>query len=299
MTTDVATSFAQPQSEGSRWGETAFVDVLTILRRNPSGTFGLMLAILYVVVTAAAPLIAPYSYEEMAAGPLLQSPTLAHPFGTDEFGRDMFSRVILGSRISLRVGLIVVVVAGTVGSAIGLLCGFCGGWVDEAAMRVTDIFMSVPSLVLALTIATSLGSSIESATLGIAMVRWTQYARLMRSGVLAEKGKQYVLAARAQGAAPLRIVFRHLLPNSYAAVLVQATMDFGMAILMAAGLSFVGAGASPPLPEWGALVASGRDYVQSAWWIATFPGLAIFGAVLAFNLLGDMVRDIVDPRLRK
>jgi peptide/nickel transport system permease protein len=259
---------------------------------------GLVLVILYLFIAVAAPWLAPYPYEKMAVGPLLEGPSRDHPFGTDEFGRDVFSRVIHGSRISLRVGLLVVFIAGGLGSIIGLLSGFFGGWIDEAMMRITDIFLAVPTLVLALTIATALGASIESAIIGIAMVRWTQYARLMRSGVIAEKGKDYVLATQAVGASSLRVIWHHLLPNSYSATLVQATMDFGLAILFAAGLSFIGAGAQPPLPEWGALVASGREFVQAAWWIATFPGLAIFGAVLAFNLLGDTLRDALDPRLR-
>lgn len=272
--------------------------VYRVFKTQPTAAFGLFLTIVYILVTLGAPWIAPYRYETMGVGPLLQGPSLGFPFGTDEFGRDIFSRVILGGRISLRVGLLVVSIAGTLGSIIGLLSGFAGGKIDEAMMRITDIFLSVPGLVLALTIATALGPSIENATIGIAMVRWTHYARLMRSGVLVEKGKDYVLAANSIGVPPLRIILRHLLPNSYAAVLVQATLDFGLAILLAAGLSFIGAGAQPPLPEWGAMVAAGRQYVQSAWWIATFPGLAIFGAVLAFNLLGDTLRDALDPRLR-
>lgn len=269
-----------------------------IFRTQPTAALGLVIVVVYIVVTLFAPWIAPYSYEQMGVGPILQSPTLDHPFGTDEFGRDIFSRVILGARISLRVGLLVVGIAGTLGSLIGLVSGYAGGKLDEVMMRLTDIFLSVPSLILALAIATALGPSIVTATIGIALVRWTHYARLMRSGVLAEKEKDYVLAARSIGVPSTRIVWRHLLPNSYTAVLVQATLDFGLAILLAAGLSFIGAGAQPPLPEWGAMVAAGRQYVQAAWWVATFPGLAIFGAVLAFNLLGDTLRDALDPRLR-
>ena len=269
-----------------------------VLRNNPPAAFGLALVVVYVFIAAAGPAIAPHPYDEFSVGPPLAAPSLEHPFGTDEFGRDVLSRVLYGGQISLRVGALVVIIAGGIGVSVGLISGFYGGWLDEFAMRVTDIFLAFPDLVMALVVATALGTSIESAIIGIAIVRWTSYARLMRSSVLAQKGKDYMLAGRALGAHPVRLIWRHILPNSYAPVLVQATLDFGLAILLAAGLSFIGAGAQPPLPEWGALVSGGRQYVQAAWWIPIFPGLAIFGAVLAFNLLGDALRDYLDPRLR-
>ncbi len=269
-----------------------------LLRGNPTGAFGLALALMYVFIAFAGAAVAPYPYDKFAVGGQLAPPSWDHVFGTDEFGRDVFSRVLYGGRISLRVGALVVLIAGSAGVTIGLVSGFFGGWLDEAAMRVTDVFLAFPDLVMALVVASALGASIESAIIGIAIVRWTAYARLMRSGVLAETGKDYLLAARALGAHPSRLIWRHILPNSHSPVLVQATLDFGLAILLAAGLSFIGAGAQPPLPEWGALVAGGRQYVKAAWWIPIFPGLAIFGAVLAFNLLGDALRDALDPRLR-
>ncbi len=269
-----------------------------ILRGNPPAAFGLILVLVYVFIAVAGPAIAPHPYDKFAVGPALDSPSLDHPFGTDEFGRDVFSRVLYGGRISLRIGALVVIVAGSIGVTVGLTSGFYGGWIDEVSMRITDIFLAFPDLVMALVVATALGTSIESAIIGIAIVRWTSYARLMRSSVLAQKGKDYMLAGRALGAHPSRLILRHILPNSYSPVLVQATLDFGLAILLAAGLSFIGAGAQPPLPEWGALVSGGRQYVQAAWWIPIFPGFAIFGAVLAFNLLGDALRDAMDPRLR-
>ncbi len=271
---------------------------LRILKNNPPAAFGLALVLVYVFIAVAGPSVAPHPYDKFAVGLPLSSPSLDHPFGTDEFGRDVLSRVLYGGRISLRVGALVVIVAGGIGVTVGMLSGFYGGWIDEFAMRITDIFLAFPDLVMALVVATALGTSIESAIIGIAIVRWTAYARLMRSSVLAQKGKDYMLAGRALGAHPTRLIWRHILPNSYAPVLVQATLDFGLAILLAAGLSFIGAGAQPPLPEWGALVSGGRQYVQAAWWIPIFPGLAIFGAVLAFNLLGDAMRDALDPRLR-
>ena len=269
-----------------------------ILRNNPPAAFGLALVLVYVFVAVAGPSIAPHPYDKFSVGPPLAAPSLDHPFGTDEFGRDVLSRVLYGGRISLRVGALVVTIAGVIGVSVGMISGFYGGWIDEFAMRITDIFLAFPDLVMALVVATALGTSIESAIIGIAIVRWTSYARLMRSSVLAQKGRDYMLAGRALGAHPVRLIWRHILPNSYAPVLVQATLDFGLAILLAAGLSFIGAGAQPPLPEWGALVSGGRQYVQAAWWIPIFPGFAIFGAVLAFNLLGDALRDYLDPRLR-
>ena len=290
-------STPQQQSAGASIRERTLAG-LRILRNNPPAAFGLILVLFYVFIAAVGPNIAPHPYDKFAVGPPLDAPSMDHPFGTDEFGRDVFSRVLYGGRISLRVGALVVLVAGGLGVTVGMISGFYGGWLDEVAMRVTDIFLAFPDLVMALVVATALGTSIESAIVGIAIVRWTSYARLMRSSVLAQKGKDYMLAGRALGAHPARLILRHILPNSYAPVLVQATLDFGLAILLAAGLSFIGAGAQPPLPEWGALVSGGRQYVQAAWWIPIFPGFAIFGAVLAFNLLGDALRDALDPRLR-
>ncbi len=269
-----------------------------ILRNNPPAAFGLVLVLVYVFIALAGPWVAPHPFDKFAVGSTLSPPSSDHIFGTDEFGRDVFSRVLYGGRISLRIGVLVVAIAGSVGVTVGLISGFFGGWLDEVTMRIADIFLAFPDLVMALVVATALGTSIESAIIGIAIVRWTSYARLMRSSVLTEKGKDYVLAGTALGTHPTRLIWRHILPNSYAPVLVQATLDFGLAILLAAGLSFIGAGAQPPLPEWGALVSGGRQYVQAAWWIPIFPGLAIFGAVLAFNLLGDALRDAMDPRLR-
>lgn len=267
--------------------------------RYPPTMLGLILCVFFLLLAVFAPWIAPFTAEKMGVGGLFDPPSTKHLFGTDEFGRDIFSRVVLGSRISLRIGVMVTLLAGSIGVLIGLVGGFLGGLLDETSMRLADIFQAVPALILAMTISTALGPSIENAILGIALVRWTTYARLMRAGVLAEKSKDYIEAARAVGAPLPSLLFRHIFPNSYNAVLIQATLDFGSAILLAAGLSFIGAGAQPPTPEWGALVSAGRQYVTDAWWIATFPGLAIFAVVMGFNLLGDALRDALDPRLRQ
>ena len=271
---------------------------LRALRHNPPAIVGLVLLLLFLFVGIAGPSVAPYPFDEFHTADRLQPPSFDYFLGTDEFGRDIFSRILHGGRISLRVGFLVVLIAGVGGSLIGMASGFIGGWLDEIVMRITDIFLSFPDLIMAIVVAAAVGNNIEAAIVGICLVRWTGYARVMRSGLIAEKGKDYVEAGRALGVHPLRLVFRHILPNSYAPVLTQATLDFGLAILIAAGLSFIGVGAQPPIPEWGALVAGGRTYVRAAWWIPIFPGFAIFGAVLAFNLLGDALRDHLDPRLR-
>ena len=278
--------------------KSTFTELVRAIKTNPPAMFSLFIVFLYVFVGLFGSMIAPFEFDEMGAGIPLQKPNWDYLFGTDEFGRDVYSRVLAGGKIRLRIGILVVGISGTIGSLIGMFSGYVGGWIDEAVMRVTDVFLSVPDLVMALVIATSLGAGIDAAIIGITMVRWTGYARLIRSGVIAEKGKDYVTASRALGLHPNRIIFKHVLPNSYTATLVQATFDFGLAILFASGLSFVGAGAQPPVPEWGALVAAGRQYVQAAWWIPIFPGFAIFGAVLAFNILGDTLRDFLDPKLR-
>tara|TARA_B100000945_G_scaffold318579_1_gene323748 strand:+ start:499 stop:1401 length:903 start_codon:yes stop_codon:yes gene_type:complete len=273
-------------------------ELYNAIKINPPAIFSLIVVLMYVFIGIFGEMIAPYEFDEMGVGKPLEKPNWNHFFGTDEFGRDVFSRVLAGGKISLRIGVLVVGIAGIFGSIIGMISAYVGGWVDEAIMRVTDVFLSVPDLVMALVIATALGAGIDAAIIGITMVRWTGYARLIRSGVIAEKGKDYVVASTALGLHPNRILLRHILPNSYTATLVQATFDFGLAILFASGLSFVGAGAQPPTPEWGALVSAGRQYVQAAWWIPIFPGFAIFGAVLAFNILGDTLRDFLDPKLR-
>ena len=278
--------------------KSTFTELINAVKINPPAVFSLVIIFIYVFIGLFGSMLAPYEFDEMGVGIPLQKPTWEYLFGTDEFGRDVFSRVLAGGIISLRIGVLVVGIAGTFGSLVGLVSGYIGGWIDEAVMRITDIFLSVPDLVMALVIATSLGASIDAAIIGITLVRWTGYARLIRSGVIAEKPKDYITASRALGLHPSRIIFKHIFPNSYTATLVQATFDFGLAILFASGLSFVGAGAQPPEPEWGALVASGRQYVQAAWWIPIFPGFAIFGAVLAFNILGDTLRDFLDPKLR-
>lgn len=273
----------------------------TRLRRackNPLTLIGLIMVGMLVVLAVFAPWIAPYPEDVLAAHPgeRFQPPSFSHFFGTDDLGRDVFSRVVFGARISLLVGALVVALALAIGMPLGLIAGTARGAVDEALMRVTDMFLSFPPLLLAMAISAALGPSLQNSMIAIAIAWWPWYARLIRAEAISIRERDYVEAARAAGASWMRILLRHVLPNSLAPTLVQASMDFGSVILTCASLSFLGLGAQPPTPEWGLMINVGRNYFLSYWWIVTFPGLAVFFAVLAFNLTGDGLREIFDPK---
>ncbi len=260
---------------------------------------GLAIILFLVVVAILAPWIAPYPDDATGAVHVtdsLQPPSWSHPFGTDDLGADVFSRVVFGARYSLAVGLAVVGLAALIGVPLGAISGFFGGWVNQVIMRITDIFLTIPGIVLALAIGAALGAGLLNATIALALTWWPGFCRLVQGQVLALKQQTFVDAARVVGTPERRIVFRHVLPNTMTPVLVKISMDIGFAILSAAGLSFIGVGAQPPTPEWGAMVSLGRLYMPDWWWVATFPGLAIFLAVFAFNMLGDGMRDALDPR---
>jgi peptide/nickel transport system permease protein len=229
----------------------------------------------------------------------LSAPSYGHLFGTDSLGRDIFTRVIYGTRISVIAGATVVTAATIVGIAAGMLAGWKGGWWDETLMRITDMFLAFPSLILAMAISAILRPNLTNALLAITVTAWPVYARIARAQVLSLRAREYVEAARAEGATDTAILARHLVPNAIAPILVQATLDVGSIILTTAGLSFIGFGAQPPTPEWGLMVSEGRRFLMEQWWIATFPAIAILFLVLGFNLFGDGVRDLLDPRLRK
>jgi peptide/nickel transport system permease protein len=268
-------------------------------RRNRLGMAGLAIILFLVVVAIFAPWIAPYPDDATGAVHVtdaLQAPSWNHPFGTDDLGADVFSRVVFGARYSLAVGLAVVGLAALIGVPLGAISGFFGGWVNHIIMRITDIFLTIPGIVLALAIGAAMGAGLLNATIALALVWWPGFCRLVQGQVLALKQQTFVEAARVVGTRETRIVFRHVLPNTMTPVLVKISMDVGFAILSAAGLSFIGVGAQPPTPEWGAMVSLGRLYMPDWWWVATFPGLAIFLAVFAFNMLGDGMRDALDPR---
>ncbi|WP_018465057.1 ABC transporter permease [Calidithermus timidus] len=263
--------------------------------RNPGGLLGLALLVLLLLTALLAPLIAPDPIEQNILQ-RLSPPSSAHLLGTDQLGRDVWARVAHGAVISLKVGFGVVLLSVLIGVAIGLMAGSLGGVWDNLLMRLTDIFFAFPSLILAMAIAAALGPNLSNTILAVALVSWPVYARLVRANVLALREREFVEAARALGVPQWRLMLRHLLPNTLTPVFVQASFDVGGAILTAAGLSFVGFGAQPPIPEWGAMVSETRSYIAEAFWAPTAPAVAILLTVLAFNLLGDALRDVLDPR---
>jgi peptide/nickel transport system permease protein len=271
------------------------------LSRSPLSVIGLCLVSVFLILALIGPLIILYPGDIKGTLHLdkkLQPPSSGHPFGTDEVGRDIYSRVIMGTRLSLQIGLIIIFVAMGIGIPLGMAAGYLGGWVNEVIMRMTDIFLSVPGLLLALAIVGALGPGIKNAMIALSLVWWPGYVRLVQGKTLALREEPYVEAARSLGASKLRLLFFHILPNCTSPIIVKASMDMGMAILFAANLGFIGVGAQPPEPEWGAMISAGRNYLPDHWWLATFPGLAILITVLGFNLFGDGLRDVLDPQSR-
>jgi peptide/nickel transport system permease protein len=262
--------------------------------RQPLAVIGVIIAVAWVIVAIFAPYIAPHDPLAQIFPPA-QSPSSAHLFGTDELGRDVFSRVIYGSRISVPIALLLVTLAALIGGAIGGLAGYFRGLVDGVSMRVVDLVFAFPPIILAMVVAAVLGRGLQNAALAIVVVAWPAYARVVRGLVLSVGDSEYVESARLLGSSARRTLFRDVVPNVAGPVLVLATLDLANAILLLAGLSFLGLGAQPPDAEWGSMVAEGAQYFQW-WWIGTFPGLAIFTAVLAFNFLGDSFRDLFDPQ---
>lgn len=270
-------------------------------RQNPVSVVGLALIAFVLAVALIGPPLSPYPQDATGAlhiAQRLRPPSLSHWFGTDDVGRDIFTRVVVGSRISLQVGVTVLIVATSIGITLGAIAGYIGGRVDDLLMRVTDVFLTVPGLILAMAVAAALGPSLRNVMVAISLVWWPGYCRLTRASVLAVKDLPYVEAARAIGVGRSRILLRHVMPNVVSPIIVKASMDLGFAILTTASLGFIGLGAQPPTPDWGVMIADGRKFLQIAWWYATFPGIAIFITVLGFNLLGDGLRDVFDPHGR-
>jgi peptide/nickel transport system permease protein len=268
-----------------------------LLLRNKMAMAGAAIIFIWVLLALVAPIVAPFDPIEQQVRLRLQGPSATHFMGVDELGRDVFSRVLYGGRVSLPVAAAVVVLAALFGTLYGGASGFASKWLDDVAMRVVDMVLAFPSLILAMAIAAALGPSIQNSMLALLLVWWPSYARVARGQVLSLKGREFVVAARALGMSDRRVLLRHVLPNCLAPALVLMTMDFGNAIIITAALSFLGLGAVPPTPEWGAMVAEGRELMQ-AWWISTFAGLAIFSVAVACNFFGDGLRDVTDPRLR-
>ena len=273
-----------------------FREIWKRLRKQRLAMIGGGILFLLLFVALCAPVLAPHDPMEQNLYARLEPPSLEHPLGTDDFGRDILSRMIYGSRISLRIGGASITAALLVGTLLGLWAGYWGGWADTLIMRCMDLLLAFPSILLAIAIVAVAGPGIDNAIMAVSVVLIPQFARLVRSSVLTVRETAYVEAARALGAGQMRILFVGILPNCMAPIIVQTTLGLGTAILDAAGLSFLGLGAQPPLPEWGAMLAGGRELLFEAPWVMTFPGLAIFIVVLAINLFGDGLRDALDPK---
>src|SRR5262245_12647482 len=273
-------------------------EALRPLVRNRLVLFGTGLILLVVLLALLANVVAPYDPTEMKVADALKRPSAPHPFGTDRFGRDVLSRTIHGSRIALGVALSSIALAFVVGTLLGLAGGYVGGWLDLGIGRVMDVLFSFPTLILAIGIAAMLGPGLDNAALAIAVVYAPLFSRVARAPVIAERAREYVSAALGLGAGPFRVVFRHILPNVLAPLIVQVSVSLAYAILTEAALSYLGLGTQPPAPSWGTMLNEGRTYLETAPWMSVFPGLAIMLAVLGFNLLGDGLRDALDPQLR-
>ena len=281
-------------SRNSEWRR-----VVRGLRKSPLAVLGSVIIGILIAMAIFAPLLAPYSPTKMRLSERLSPPSSRHIFGTDDVGRDILSRVIYGSRISLRICTVVVGLTIGIGTILGVTAGYLGGWVDELIMRISDVFLAFPALILAMAIAAALGPSLQNVILAMVVIWWPRYARVARGQVLVLREIDYMIAAKAIGVSGGRTFIHHILPNCISPIIIQATLDLGEVLLTAATLSFIGFGAQPPTPEWGAMISLGRNYLRDNWWYATFPGLAILVTVMGFNLLGDAARDVLDPRLRR
>ena len=275
----------------------AFYQGWLSFRANTMAMIGLTILILLVLTAFAAPLIAPHDpFVQDLGNRLAPLGTDSHILGTDSLGRDILSRLIYGARITLYIVALVALIAPVAGLLVGTVAGYAGGWADTILMRITDIFLAFPRLVLALAFVAALGAGIENAVLAISLTAWPPYARIARAETLTIRSSDYISAIKLQGAGPLRIITKHIWPLCISSLIVRVTLDMAGIILAAAGLGFLGLGAQPPSPEWGAMISEGRRFILDYWWVATMPGLAIFIVSLAFNLLGDGLRDVLDPK---
>jgi len=289
LTAEVTTSTRQASAQRFYFGWLK-------LKGNPLALFGLCILLALVLVAIFAPLIAPIGPNDQSLTRRLLPPSAEHWFGTDELGRDVFARIVWGSRITLYISCLVAIIAAPLGLLVGTTAGYFGGWTDTVLMRVNDIFLSFPGLILALAFVAALGPGIENAVIAIALTAWPPIARLARAETLTVRSSDYIAAVRIQGGSPGRIILRHIVPMCIPSVVVRITLNMAGIILTAAGLGFLGLGAQPPLPEWGAMLSTGRQNMLGAWWLAAIPGMAILLTSLAFNLFGDGLRDVLDPR---
>ena len=289
----VAAAPAATRPARLRWRET-----IGLLGRNPTAAVAGTVLLLIILMAVFDETVAPAGPNEIAVEDRLQPPSLQHPFGTDDLGRDILSRVVLGAGVSLRVGFLAVAFALVVGSLIGLLAGFYGGWVDDVLMRFMDILFAFPAVLLAIAVLAVRGPGSGNTALAIGIVYIPVFARVTRASVLGVREEVYVRASRSVGASDFRLLTRHVLPNAAPPIIVQTSISLAFAVLAEAALSFLGLGTQPPNPSWGLMLAEGRGFIDIAWWLAFFPGMAIFLTVLCFNLLGDGLRDVLDPRQR-
>lgn len=265
-------------------------------RSNPLALTGLIIVLGLVLLALCADVIAPYSPTAQDLQTRLQPPNAAHWLGTDELGRDIYSRIVYGSRITLYIIGLVAVIVVPIGLVVGIVAGYFGGIIDKVLMRITDIFMAFPRLILALAFVAVLGPSIENAVIAITITSWPPYARIARAETITVRNAEFIMAVRLQGASSWRILYGHIAPMCISSVIVRLTLDMAGVILIAAGLGFLGLGAQPPSPEWGLMISQGRQYLLDQWWVPTMPGIAIFLVSLGFNLLGDGLRDVLDPK---
>lgn len=279
-------------------GSITWRDFLHHMVKNRLSFIGIILIFCLLLLALLGPYVAPYN--PLSTDPIhkLESISKTHLFGTDNLGRDILSRILYGARISVTIAVIVLLVSGGIGITIGIISGYFGGVVDNVLMRITDLFLAFPRLILAMAVAAALGRDLRNVVLAVAFTSWTIFARLARGQALAAREQEFVEAARAVGASNRRILFVHILPVCISPLIIQGTIAMGGIILTVAGLGFIGFGAQPPTPEWGVMVSDGRNYLPTSWWACVFPGLAIMFTVLGFNLFGDGVRDILDPRMR-
>lgn len=302
MSATTPATTAMTGNEGSRWRirpETR--RAFRRFRQSPLSMVGLVIVVFLILVAAIGPFLVPYPKDATGAVHIadkLLPPSSEHWMGTDQVGRDIFSRLVVGARISLLAGVTVIILAVLIGTILGALAGYFGGWADTVIMRVTDVFLTVPDLILAMAFAAALGPGLMNVMIAVSLVWWPGYCRLVRANVISLRHEQYAEAAESLGSSKIRILYRHILPNALPSILVKASMDVGFAVLTTAALGFIGLGTQPPTPDWGQMVSEGRKYMRDAWWFSTFPGLAILLTVLATNLLGDGIRDVLDPRSR-
>lgn len=278
--------------------EGLFTQTWNGLKKNRLAIFGLALIVILILIAAFADFIAPYGVDEQDLTRKFMKPCGEHLFGTDEFGRDIFSRIVYGSRYSLMIGAVAATLSAVIGMLVGSLAGFYGGRADNILMRFIDIMLAIPSTLLGISIVAALGNGIRNVIIAVAIGAVPAYARIVRASILSVKEQEYIEAARSIGASDYRIIMKHILPNCLAPIIVQITMSVAKAILEASALSFIGLGVQPPSAEWGAMLSAGRAYIRKAWWIVTFPGVAIAMIIFGLNLFGDGLRDALDPRLK-